>query len=82
MMSARMNNQTDEVKASFVLCISNEGYPASLEKWKIYRVLPDAGATRRGYIRVIDESGEDYLYPAKYFVTIRVPLAAQKALMA
>ncbi len=77
-----MNNQTGEAKASFALCISSEGYPASFEKWKVYRVLPDASAARRGYIRIIDESGEDYLYPAKHFVTIRVPLAAQKALMA
>ncbi|MBI1955588.1 MAG: hypothetical protein HYS38_04270 [Acidobacteria bacterium] len=57
----------------FVVCIYNEGYPASLELHKIYRVLPDAEAEREGDLRIVDESGEDYLYPADWFVPIQVP---------
>jgi hypothetical protein len=52
----------------FVVCVSNEGYPASLELRKVYRLLEDADAERVGHVRVIDESGEDYLYPADWFV--------------
>ncbi len=60
----------------YVLCISNEGYPASLEKRKIYEVIPDPDGDRFGMIRVIDESGEDYLFEADRFVPIDVPEAA------
>jgi hypothetical protein len=51
-----------------------------LEKRKIYKILPDDKAAREGYLRVIDESGEDYLYPESYFILIRLPREAQKAL--
>ena len=51
----------------FAVCIRNAGYEASLERNKIYRVLPDPGAAKDGDIRVVDESGEDYLYPADWF---------------
>jgi hypothetical protein len=54
--------------ARFVLCVRNEGYPAGLELRKVYRVLADEHASRRHQLRVIDESGEDYLYPEDYFV--------------
>ena len=54
----------------FVVCIRNEDYPASLELRKIYQVIPDAGASRHHYIRIIDESGEDYLYPEDHFAPI------------
>jgi len=64
----------------FVLCVDNTGYPASLEVRKVYRVLPDAAAARHGLVRVIDESGEDYLYPEKFFVRIEVPKAARHVL--
>lgn len=57
----------------FVVCIRNVEYPASLELHKIYRVLHDDDAAREGDIRVIDESGEDYLYPAEWFVPVEVP---------
>jgi hypothetical protein len=57
----------------FVVCINNEDYPASLELRKIYRVLPEARADRHGLVRVIDESGEDYLYPVDYFAPIKLP---------
>lgn len=63
----------------FVVCIKNEGYPASLELRKIYQVIPDARAAEHRLIRMIDESGEDYLYPADYFVPIELPQAVEKA---
>ena len=63
----------------FLLCVRNEGYPASLEIRKVYQTLPDATAARRQYVRVIDESGEDYLYPEEYFVPIELPRAAARA---
>ena len=56
----------------FVVCIDNTEYPASLELHKIYRVLPDEEALADGDMRVIDESGEDYLYPADYFLPLPV----------
>jgi len=54
--------------SKFVICIDNSDYPVSLEKRKIYEVLPDSGAEKINHIRVVDESGEDYLYPASYFI--------------
>ena len=54
----------------FVICIENEGYEVSLERRKIYQALPDPDAAKHRQIRVIDESGEDYLYPAAYFVDV------------
>lgn len=65
---------------SYVLCIADGGYPESLEVRKVYAVLPDERAAARNYIRIIDETGEDYLYPAKHFVPIQVPLEAAKIL--
>lgn len=65
--------------AEFLLCINNDGYPASLEARKVYRAIPDPLATTRNFVRVIDESGEDYLYPADLFVPIDVPSAAKEA---
>ena len=57
----------------FVVCVRNDDYQASLELRKIYRVLPDKKAKEKALLRVIDESGEDYLYPADFFVPIEVP---------
>jgi hypothetical protein len=64
----------------FVLCIRNEGCE-DLEPRKVYQVLPDEAASEDGYVRVIDESGEDYLYPQDYFVPIELPQAAEEALL-
>ena len=64
---------------SFVLCIENNDCD-DLEKRKIYQMLPDEEAEKDGYIRVIDESGEDYLYPRSYFIAVQLPREAQKAL--
>jgi hypothetical protein len=66
--------------ARFVLCIRNEDCE-DLEPRKVYRLLPDEIAAGDGYVRVIDESGEDYLYPQDYFVPIELPQAAEKALL-
>ena len=66
------------MESSYVVCIKNEGYPASLEPLKIYRVLPDEQGEGHKLIRIIDESGEDYLYPADFFVRISVPEAVTK----
>ena len=66
----------------FVICVKNEGYPASLQLWKVYRVLPDEKGARHNMIRVVDESGEDYLFLASYFVSVELPQAAEVALLA
>ena len=63
------------------MCTSNEGYPASLERRKIYAVLPDAKAEANDLIRVVDESGEDYLYPAGFFLRLALPGEVQRALL-
>jgi len=57
-------------QSRFVVCINNDGYEASLERRKLYRVVPDPSATRYDMIRVIDESGEDYLYDSSHFATV------------
>jgi hypothetical protein len=73
--------QTKKPALKFVVCIDNKDYPASLELHKIYRVLPDDDAAVDGDLRVIDESGEDYLYAGERFVPIAVPEAVQKSLL-
>jgi len=65
---------------SAALCVKNGGC-GDLELRKIYRVLPDKKATGEGFLRVVDESGEDYLYPANYFAIVRVPAAVAKTLV-
>ncbi len=61
------------MSASFVICLNNKDYPASLEFGKIYRVISDEDAEQHGYIRVIDESGEDYAYTSDRFSFIKLP---------
>jgi hypothetical protein len=68
--SSGLSNGAKRGGARFVLCVRNEGYPASLELRKVYRVLADERASERRQLRVIDESGEDYLYPEEYFVAV------------
>jgi hypothetical protein len=63
----------------FVLCIENKDCD-DLEKRKIYHVIPDDEAEKEGFIRVIDDSGEDYLYPRSYFIAVQLPREAQEAL--
>lgn len=64
-----------------VICIDNTGYEVSLERRKIYVALPDARAEKLRQIRVIDESGDDYLYPQKYFVAVALPQPIRKAVL-
>lgn len=65
-----------------VVCVDNEGYRASLEKRKIYVALRDSAAEKHGLMRIIDESGEDYLYPKPYFRAIALPQAVRRAVLA
>jgi hypothetical protein len=69
----------DHQKAKFMLCIENKDCE-DLEKRKIYQALPDDSALKEGYLRIIDESGEDYLYPESYFVPVQLPSEVQDAL--
>lgn len=69
-------------ETKFVVCIENKNYPASLEFGKIYRVIEDEKAAQHNMIRVIDESGEDYLYSEKSFAAIKLPQIAEDAFMA
>jgi len=68
-----------KTQPKFVLCIRNDGCD-DLEPRKVYQVLEDASAMRERHLRVVDESGEDYLYPAEYFIPIELPSATAKAL--
>ena len=70
-----------KAETQFAVCVKNTRYAASLEPRKIYRVLPDEAAAKRAMLRVVDESGEDYLYPASFFVPIRLPQAAERAVL-
>ena len=66
----------------FVVCLKNKGYEVSLEPRKIYQVILDSDAAKHRQLRVIDESGEDYLYPASYFSPIELPQPVRKAVLA
>ena len=68
-------------KMHFAVCIKNEGYKASLELGKLYRVIPDKDADAHGLIRVVDESGEDYAFAANRFHALEVPLVVRRALL-
>ena len=68
-------------EAQFAVCVNDDGYPASLELHKIYRIVPDEGAVRDGDLRVVDESGEDYLYPVSYFSPIVVSAELEASLL-
>jgi hypothetical protein len=67
--------------SEFVVCINNTDYPASLELHKIYRVIDDKEAEDEGDIRIVDESGEDYIFPSSYFVPIQVPQTVEESLL-
>ena len=67
------------LNTQFVVCTRNDGYAASLEVRKIYATLPDTEAAKHHLIRIVDESGEDYVYPQEYFVAIELPQAAVDA---
>jgi hypothetical protein len=65
----------------FAVCVCNDGYPAALELHKIYRTVPDALAERYGLVRIVDESGEGYLYPEKFFQAVDLSAAAREELL-
>ena len=73
--------ETKEAQANFAVCLANSG-DEDLEVGKVYRILPDAQATEVGCLRVIDESGEDYLYPEEQFMVLDLPEAARERLRA
>ena len=73
--------KTRKLPARFAVCIKNKGYEASLEIGKLYRVVPDQEADRHGYLRIVDESGEDYGYAADRFFSIEVPKSLERALL-
>jgi len=66
----------------FAVCLKNDGYEVSLERRKIYQVLPDPEAVKYRQVRVIDESGEDYLYPQTFFAPIELPQPIRRAVLA
>lgn len=65
----------------FAICLDNEGYEASLEIGKLYQVIPDEEAARHGYLRLIDESEEDYAFTASRFHVLQLPIPVEKALL-
>ena len=75
-----MSMQRKTSKTRWVLCVRNRGYPASLERGKVYRSLSDSMGARHDLTRVVDESGESYLYPAEFFKPIQLTPALQRAL--
>ena len=72
---------TKHKRAGFVICVRNDGYEVSLERRKIYEVLADRDAAAHGQIRVVDESGEDYLYPGRYFVAVKLSERTERAVI-
>jgi hypothetical protein len=80
--SSRSNDSSRKTNKheAFVLCVRNDGYAASLERRKVYATLPDAAAAKHDMVRIVDESGQDYLYPADYFLALRLPASVKLAL--
>jgi len=81
--TTKSNGSSVDMKGDvqFAVCTSNKGYAASLEVRKIYRLIPDKAGAKHGLVRVVDEMGEDYLFPEEYFVALRLPLAAERAVL-
>ena len=77
-----MAKHMSKTSSPFVICINNEGYLASLEKRKIYVTIRDPVAEKHGQLRIVDESGEDYLYPKALFRSIALPQAVRRAVLA
>ena len=75
-----MTNKT-RTSDTLAICLRNDGYRASLERRKLYRIVADPAAARHGQLRVIDESGEDYLYPKDYFVLVRLRVSIKRAVL-
>ena len=73
--------RTKDSSPRFVVCIDNSDHEASLELHKIYLVVPDRDAAREGDLRIVDESGEDYLFEGERFVAVEVPRALERAML-
>lgn len=69
------------MKQEFLLCIDNDGYKASLEIRKLYQTISDKEAERHNQVRIIDESGEDYLYPSRFFAPVRLSIQAKNRIL-
>ena len=69
------------MKHKFLLCVDNKGYEASLELRKLYQTIPDREAKRHDQVRIIDESGEDYLYPSEFFAPVRLPMQTKNRII-
>lgn len=69
------------MKRKFLLCIENTGYGASLEVRKLYEMIPDKEAERNNQVRIIDESGEDYLYPSRFFAPVRLSMQTKNRIL-
>ncbi len=76
-----MSEHKEAVARRYAVCIANEGNEASLERNKVYAMLPDARAEADSLVRVVDESGEDYLYPAAWFVAVELPKAVEESVL-
>lgn len=66
-------------RTQYAVCVKNGDYPVSLELRKLYSVIPHTQASKAGLVRIVDESGEDYLYPADYFVPVKLPRSVERA---
>ncbi|MBS0183835.1 MAG: hypothetical protein JSS39_15705 [Nitrospira sp.] len=73
--------KTTLTTSRFLICVENKGYKASLEKRKVYTSIPDTEALKHGHVRVVDVSGEDYLYPKSLFLPITVSASLRKAIL-
>lgn len=73
---------TATISGKLAVCVMNTGYEASLERRKIYTILADPDAKKHKMLRVVDESGEDYLFPERFFLTVALPPAVRQALLA
>jgi hypothetical protein len=69
------------MRQKFLLCVDNEGYQASLEIRKLYEMIPDKEAERHHQVRIIDESGEDYLYPSRFFASVRLSMQTKNRML-
>jgi hypothetical protein len=70
-----------KAKRQLVICVDNSGYEVSLERRKIYEAVADATAAKRGLMRIVDESGDDYLYPERMFVAASLPASVRRAVL-
>jgi hypothetical protein len=82
MVSSSIATKRGIPRKGFALCLDNDGYAASLEVGKVYPTLPSTDLVPAGWMRVIDESGEDYLYPCRRFLVLELPPRARRALTA